>query len=164
MYNVELINRLRDVPCWDIGTEIEETMLDAAKALEVAEKRIATYQSDVADLEQREKELNDVLNERARLITELNTKCADLQSQIYSMESEIEELLSKEDKWVSVEDRLPLCGQDVLAARLYGSDADGWLHEVIIAHTSNVRYSVYWNATNITHWMPLPEAPKGKRE
>lgn len=34
MTNAELINRLRDVPCWAIGTETEETMLAAADALE----------------------------------------------------------------------------------------------------------------------------------
>lgn len=41
MDNEELIKRLRDIPCWVIGTETEETMLDAANALEAAEQRIA---------------------------------------------------------------------------------------------------------------------------
>lgn len=62
--------------------------------------------------------------------------------------------------WISVEDRLPLYGQDVLAARMYGADVDGWAYEIVIAHISNIRDSVYWNATNITHWMPLPDAPE----
>lgn len=118
MTNVELINALRFCADADSGSGCAgctvddwedccgRLLHDAADALEVAEKRIATYQSDVADLEQREKELNDVLNERARLITELNTKCADLQSQINSTESEIEEQLPKEGEWIE-ENRRP---------------------------------------------------------
>lgn len=62
--------------------------------------------------------------------------------------------------WHRVEEELPKYGQDVLAARLYGADADGWAYEVIIAHVCEVRGTNYWNATNITHWMPLPEPPK----
>lgn len=63
-------------------------------------------------------------------------------------------------RWHRVEDELPKYGQDVLAARLYGDDVDGWAYEIIIAHICNVRDSVYWNATNVTHWMHLPEPPK----
>lgn len=62
--------------------------------------------------------------------------------------------------WHRVEDELPKYGQDVLAARLYGADSDGWAYEVIIAHVCEVRGTNYWNATNVTHWMPLPEPPK----
>ena len=42
----------------------------------------------------------DALEAQAKRIEELNTKCADLQSQINSMESEIEELLPKEGEWM----------------------------------------------------------------
>lgn len=82
MNNAELINRLRDVPCWAIGTETEEVMYDAA----------------------------DLIEAQAKRIEELNTKCDDLQSHINSMESEIEELLPKEGEWVwlsSTYDRVP---------------------------------------------------------
>ncbi len=50
MKNAELNKRLRDVPCWAIGTEIEETMLAAADALESADKRIAEQQEQIAKL------------------------------------------------------------------------------------------------------------------
>lgn len=63
-------------------------------------------------------------------------------------------------RWRRVEEELPKYGQDVLAARLYGADADGWAYEIVIAHVCEVRGTNYWNATNITHWMPLPEPPK----
>lgn len=62
--------------------------------------------------------------------------------------------------WHRVEDEMPKYGQDVLAARLYGADVDGWAYEIIIAHVCEARGTNYWNATNITHWMPLPEPPK----
>ena len=67
-------------------------------------------------------------------------------------------------RWHRVEEELPKYGQDVLAARLYGADADGWAYEVIIAHVCEARVTDYWNATNITHWMPLPEPPKEEEE
>lgn len=42
----------------------------------------------------------DLIEAQAKRIAELNTKCADLQSQINSMESEIEELMPKEGEWI----------------------------------------------------------------
>lgn len=66
--------------------------------------------------------------------------------------------------WHRVEEELPKYGQDVLAARLYGADSDGWAYEVIIAHVCEVRGTNYWNATNVTHWMPLPEPPQEEND
>ena len=78
MTNEERIKALRIcADCTDLqyGTGRERCTISlmraAADALEAAEKRIA----------------------------ELNTKCADLQSQINSMENEIEELIPKEGEW-----------------------------------------------------------------
>jgi len=42
----------------------------------------------------------DALEAAENRIVELNTKCADLQSQINSMGSEIEELMPKEGEWI----------------------------------------------------------------
>ena len=60
----------------------------------------------------------------------------------------------KQSEWISVEDRLPTTYQDVLCydghnycvdfIRLDGTWCDAELHHF-----------------EITHWMPLPEAPKG---
>lgn len=63
-------------------------------------------------------------------------------------------------EWIKCREKLPLYGQDVLAARICEADADGWAYEIVIAHTSNIMDSIYWNATNVTHWMPLPDAPE----
>lgn len=63
----------------------------------------------------------------------------------------------KEHKWIPVTERLPLYGQDVLAVRTYGDGEK--CQEVLMAHIAVWNEETgekWWNATNITHWMPLP--------
>ena len=63
--------------------------------------------------------------------------------------------------WIPVTERLPLYGQDVLAVRTYGDGEK--CQEVLMAHIAvwnEETGAKWWNATNITHWMPLPEPPK----
>lgn len=65
--------------------------------------------------------------------------------------------------WHRVEDVLPDDTRDVLAVRRYGNDLEK--QEVIVAHLSVIMdmkrgFDKWWNATNITHWMPFPEPPK----
>ena len=65
--------------------------------------------------------------------------------------------------WHRVEDGLPNDTRDVLAVRRYGNDLEK--QEVIVAHLSVIMdmrrgFDKWWNATNITHWMPFPEPPK----
>ena len=65
--------------------------------------------------------------------------------------------------WHRVEDELPNDTRDVLAVRRYGNDLEK--QEVIVAHLSVIMdmkrgFNKWWNATNITHWMPFPEPPK----
>lgn len=60
--------------------------------------------------------------------------------------------------WISVEDELPKIGKDVLVLR-----EDG---EMQVAHQYNEEIARWWSVdgfplkNNITHWMPLPQAPK----
>lgn len=64
-------------------------------------------------------------------------------------------------KWIPVTERLPLYGQDVLAVRTYGDGEK--CQEVLMAHIAVWNEETgkkWWNATNITHWQPLPEPPK----
>ena len=71
----------------------------------------------------------------------------------------IEEL--SKPRWIPVTERLPLYGQDVLAVRTYGDGEK--CQEVLMAHIAvwnEETGAKWWNATNITHWMPLPEPPK----
>ena len=65
--------------------------------------------------------------------------------------------------WHRVEEELPDDTRDVLAVRRYGNDLEK--QEVIVAHLSVIMemergFDKWWNATNITHWMPFPEPPK----
>ena len=92
----------------------------------------------------------------------LRTECASIdtyEDKEYVI-GRLREDLPTVNQWHRVEEELPKYGQDVLAARLYGADSDGWAYEVIIAHVCEVRGTNYWNATNVTHWMPLPGPPK----
>lgn len=53
--------------------------------------------------------------------------------------------------WVSVKERLPESGTEVLAIHV----AEGWIRIS--------RYSAYnpiWSGFEPTHWMPLPEFPE----
>ena len=57
-------------------------------------------------------------------------------------------------EWISVEDRLPNIGQNVLTY-------DG--HNRVFCsvrqnHQFKIHYTV-WDHDNVTHWMPLPEPP-----
>ncbi len=45
----------------------------------------------------------DALEAAEKRIVELNTKCANLQSQINEMENEIEELMPKRGEWIGIE-------------------------------------------------------------
>ena len=60
-------------------------------------------------------------------------------------------------KWISVKDRLPEMYKNVLVIRTDGKirfDAIGSL---------NVWYEEVWHTGNpVTHWMPLPQPPKGE--
>ena len=65
-------------------------------------------------------------------------------------------------KWISVEDRLPEDNETVLTI-----DTESVM-EVCFYQTEwkgvFQRYGGLVKIFNITHWMPLPEAPKGERE
>lgn len=76
----------------------------------------------------------------------------------------IDKIMNRQ-KWISVTERLPLDGQDVLAVRTYGDGEK--CQEVLMAHIvigNEETGKKWWNATNITHWMPLPEPPMEERE
>ena len=82
---------------------------------------------------------------------------------VYQAADAIEELSKL--KWIPVTERLPLYGQDVLAVRTYGDGEK--CQEVLMAHIALWNEETgekWWNATNITHWMPLPTPPKGEEK
>lgn len=58
-------------------------------------------------------------------------------------------------EWISVNDRLPEPGEDVLVCNHWGDiDTDMvWINP-------DGKTEFYFDKTNVTHWMPLPEPPK----
>ena len=68
----------------------------------------------------------------------------------------IEHLEAKQLRWISVKERLPRCGERVLVT----NDGSVWEAYLSISHKW-VRQEFVW-AAKVTHWMPLPEPPKGE--
>lgn len=99
------------------------------------------------------------LSAAADAIEELQEDNNALNGTVANLIQQIPEI--SKSKWVSVKERLPLYGQDVLAVRTYGDGEK--CQEVLMAHIAVWNEETgkkWWNATNITHWMPLPEPPK----
>lgn len=86
---------------------------------------------------------------------------------IYGIETVLEyaESLPAADvvqEWISVDDRLPEAGVAVLARCFYH---ENWRTLVCFTSKNNVGewYTyVAWRWVKVTHWMPLPEPPKGE--
>ena len=65
-------------------------------------------------------------------------------------------------KWISVKDRLPECCVSVLARCFYNGK---W--RTLVCHTSKEHAGEWYTDevcqwVKVTHWMPLPELPKGE--
>lgn len=78
-------------------------------------------------------------------------------------------------EWISVNDRLPSLGEDVLIYAIGTANGFGGQHEIAISHRfifrlfpwiegGNEQWSEPWRYFNanydVTHWMPLPKPPK----
>ena len=85
---------------------------------------------------------------------------------VYSDEYELElaykagiEDAKNHPNWISVEDELPPLNQDVLV--VFGTNQDNAIGmDRIIQNIENNGYEDWELFTGITHWMPLPQAPK----
>lgn len=71
--------------------------------------------------------------------------------------------------WINVKDRLPdVCGMPVLmvAVNKYKQRnvVKGFTDYCcpIYFHTNETEYRGCWHLWKVTHWMPLPEPPKGE--
>ena len=60
------------------------------------------------------------------------------------------------DKWIPVTERLPEAWTDVLAAY------DDKTVSIDAISDNGTWYSSYTSTKDVTHWMPLPEPPKGE--
>ena len=88
-----------------------------------------------------------------------SSEISRLKSELQSAQEEIQKL--KSNKWISVSDRLPNPGQNVLVYR------KGYFHPFDVAEYSKV-FAMEFIANaicitdHVTHWQPLPEPPETK--
>jgi len=70
--------------------------------------------------------------------------------------------------WISVEDRLPENGQDVLLVHMIRDDASsimsGWVDNNYWFENCYYGKAARIPASDITHWMPLPSPPNKRNE
>lgn len=81
---------------------------------------------------------------------------------IQDLRRENAELKARMQEWIPVTERLPEAGVAVLARCFYRKN---WRTLVCCTSKSNIGewYTfVAWRWVPVTHWMPLPEPPKGK--
>lgn len=89
---------------------------------------------------------------------------------IERLESERDEALAKVQKWISVEERMPEHGTDVLVLTAPGTLSLGkncvvaeYIHPRMEKSGVFINFYAGYDDKNIlavTHWMPLPEPPK----
>lgn len=70
----------------------------------------------------------------------------------------IRQLEAKVPKWISVEDRLPMCGERVLI-----TEGSAVFEAYLSISHKWVRTGIGWTES-VTHWMPLPEPPEEVRQ
>ena len=106
-----------------------------------------------------------LLNEAADAIEELQQIAEHYEEAAHDYFKDVCYYLERVPKWIPVTEALPLYGQDVLAVRTYGDGEK--CQEVLMAHIAVWNEGTgekWWSATNITHWMPLPNPPKEEIE
>ncbi len=68
-------------------------------------------------------------------------------------------------EWISVKDRLPENRDDVLVCRTWWNETRnpqfGWYNDVA-QEWQILESDGYYPCTKVTHWMPLPQPPKGE--
>lgn len=90
-----------------------------------------------------------------KIIYELRETIAELSERCREQEADIEELL-KEREWISVKDRLPDEGENVLT---YGARP---FYDVFYVNRLIDKKNGEWLYDGVTHWMPLPEKPESE--
>ncbi len=110
------------------------------------------------DCEYNERDCTEILSRAADAIEELLVKVG-LWHRRYQLEHElVEKLRPAVPKWISVEERLPDYFDHVLCVNKFGIQMVGHLTDY---KEGGFRCESGMDSCDyITHWMPLPEAPK----
>lgn len=95
-------------------------------------------------------------------------KC-DLMCEMFGVFTNLEAADYRKQEWISVEERLPdCCGMPVLMVAVNECEqtkvVKGFTDYAcpIDFHTNEREFGGIWHAWKVTHWMPLPDAPKGE--
>ena len=86
----------------------------------------------------------------------------DLEADLKIAQARIKELEAKVPKWISVTERLPEDGRRVLAAHDDGMVRIGMCQDKYFPAVVARKHTKAFGLAEVTHWMPLPEAPKGE--
>lgn len=92
---------------------------------------------------------------------EIDSKCVEDLLLSAAIALEEKQATSDENKrWIPVSERLPNGNEICLVLTIVG--------HCVVAYHNNVLWRVLWNSDRldndeVTHWMPLPEAPNGER-
>ena len=100
----------------------------------------------------------DGANRRPDDVKQLEMRNIELQSELNEARTSIAHLLIGLDavpKWISVEERLPEYGQEVIV----NTDFEGVCAGVLNSYDEWFAPCSEYKLTRITHWMPLPAAP-----
>lgn len=89
-------------------------------------------------------------------------------NRISELQQRITELEALVTKWVSVDERLPEVGVKVICFGGLLTDL-GFTYQTDFAVMGNDKEWIFFEGTisdgwNITHWMPLPQPPKGESD
>ena len=101
---------------------------------------------------------------KEKQIDGLTADIANMPNSVDCIVAEAEYLYSKgwrkQSEWISVDERLPEVGESVLGY------AESMEECFVVAYSNTYRtfFCGQFPNDDITHWMPLPEAPKGGAE
>ena len=136
-------------------------------------------------------EAADALEASERLLDQNTKRCEALRKQLResheNYEKHLNELEAQLPKWVSVEDKLPeesgeytvyiQMGTGVEVPDFFGSndlsyvtsiyfkkEQNLWLDEYDESYNADLSLVDTVNAYHVTHWMPLPQKPKGEHD
>lgn len=118
----------------------------------------------------REKQIREMAADICRVKHNCNDACNPINTcNAFKYARRAYEAGYRKQEWISVEERLPdCCGMPVLmvAVNQYSQTrvVKGFTDYQcpITFHTNEKEYDGVWGAWDVTHWMPLPEPPKGE--
>lgn len=110
------------------------------------------------------KPLADEIEQLKAEVEELTEKVLVHSSAAMENLKEVERLKAQVPRWIPVTERLPERADEVLIA--YREEYDDWTEEYAVSTATYMPRAGRWDYDHlkITHWMPMPQPPKGGQE